>query len=154
MPSKPKQKPDATPYDIAVGLLARREHSRGELQRKLAQRGCEAGEIDDALDTLERERLLSDVRFAEQFVRSRVERGAGPAKIRAELRQRGVADVVADEALADYAAGWRQRIQDVRRKRFGESIPSDYHERARQARFLQSRGFTAEQIKQCLGLSG
>ncbi|HET8552389.1 MAG TPA: regulatory protein RecX [Gammaproteobacteria bacterium] len=153
MPSKLKQKPDTTPYDIAVGLLARREHSRGELHRKLAQRDCEAAEIDDALDTLERERLLSDVRFAEQFVRSRIERGAGPAKIRADLRQRGVADSIADEALADYADDWRQRIQDVRRKRFGEPLPDDYRERARQARFLQSRGFTAEQIKHCLGLS-
>ncbi|HET7307640.1 MAG TPA: regulatory protein RecX [Gammaproteobacteria bacterium] len=154
MPLKPKpNKSEATPYDIAVGLLARREHSRGELQRKLTQRDCNAADVDHALDALERERLLSDVRFAEQFVRSRIERGAGPAKIRADLRQRGVADSIADEALADYAADWRQRIQEVRRKRFGESLPDDYRERARQARFLQSRGFTAEQVKECLGLS-
>ncbi|HET6724397.1 MAG TPA: regulatory protein RecX [Gammaproteobacteria bacterium] len=151
MPSKPKpKKSEATPYDIAVGLLARREHSRGELQRKLTQRGCDAADVDEALGTLERERLLSDVRFAEQFVRSRVERGAGPAKIRANLRQRGVADSIVDEALEDYAADWRRRIQEVRRKRFGESLPDDYRERARQARFLQSRGFTAEQIGQVL----
>ncbi|HET7588264.1 MAG TPA: regulatory protein RecX [Gammaproteobacteria bacterium] len=151
MPSKPKpKKSDATPYDIAVGLLARREHSRTELQRKLMQRGCEAAAIDDALDTLERERLLSDARFAEQFVRSRVERGAGPAKIRSDLRQRGVADSIADAALEDYAADWRQRIQEVRRKRFGEPLPDEYRERARQARFLQSRGFTADQIGRVL----
>ncbi|HET6655399.1 MAG TPA: regulatory protein RecX [Gammaproteobacteria bacterium] len=150
-PKKPESTP--TPYDIAVRLLVRREHSRAELQRKLAQRGCDAAEVDDALGTLERERLLSDDRFAEQFVRSRVERGAGPAKIRADLRQRGVADSIVADALEEYAADWRQRAQEVRRKRFGDALPDEYRERARQARFLQARGFTAEQIRQCLGLS-
>jgi regulatory protein len=148
MPSKPK--PDREPRDIAVGLLARREHSRGELTRKLAQRGCEPGDIERALDALEDDRLLSDARFSEQFVRGRVERGAGPARIRADLRQRGVADGLAEAALDQYATDWRQRAREVRRKRFGDEPPADYKQRARQARFLQGRGFTAEQIGRVL----
>lgn len=148
MPSKPK--PDAKPYDIAVGLLARREHSRGELRRKLDQRSFEAGDIERALDGLERERLLSDERFAEQFVRERFERGSGPLKIRAELRRRGVADELASAALTGYDDEWRRRVCEVRRKRFGDGPPTDYRERARQARFLQARGFDIDQIRAAL----
>jgi regulatory protein len=149
MPSK-KPRPARDARNIAVGLLARREHSRGELARKLAQRGCDATETDAALDALERERLLCDARFTEQFVRSRVERGAGPAKIRADLRLRGVAESIADEALDDYAGNWWQHAREARRKRFGDEPPADYRQRARQARFLQGRGFTAEQIGRVL----
>lgn len=144
MPSKPK--PNANPYDIAARVLARREHARGELARKLARRGFDSTEIDDALDRLASDGYLSDERFTEQFVRGRFERGAGPARIRSELNQRGVADGLIDDALDDYASEWLQRVREVRRKRFGDAIPSEYRERARQARFLQSRGFTADQI--------
>jgi regulatory protein len=145
MTSRPKPKPEA--YDAAVALLARREHSRAELQRKLTQREHAADDIEAALDALERERLLSDARFAEQFVRGRIERGSGPHKIRAELRERGVADDVAADALAGHTQAWRERVHEVRRKRFGDAVPADYRERVRQMRFLQTRGFDAEQIR-------
>lgn len=146
MPPRNKLKPERTPYDVAVGLLARREHSRAELARKLTLRELDADAIVTALDKLESERLLSEGRFTEQFVRQRVERGHGPNKIRAALRQRGVADTLADAVLAEHAADWWRQVRDVRRKRFGHAFPDTFKERARQARFLNSRGFTAEQI--------
>lgn len=149
MLSKPRPEPGSL-RDRALGLLARREHSRVELARKLGQREFEAADIERVLDDLERERLLSDARFAEEFVRARFGRGSGPQKIRAELRRRGVADALADDALAEYSSAWRERIQEVRRKRFGDEPPADYRERARQARFLQARGFDPEQIRAVL----
>jgi regulatory protein len=95
--------------------------------------------------------LLSESRFVEQFIRQHAGRGHGPARIRAELRERGVPDAEVDAGLAAAAEDWAARARDVRRRRFGLSPPGDYAERARQARFLQYRGFSNEQIRAALG---
>jgi regulatory protein len=89
---------------------------------------------------------LSDARFAESFVHSRFQRGSGPQKIRAELRARGIDDDLVCTCLETYAEEWHELIARVRRKRFGDELPADFRERSRQMRFLQQRGFTAEQI--------
>ena len=87
-------------------------------------------------------------------MRSRVAKGQGPQRIRAELAQRGIADAAADEVLRGADVDWLTTIRAVRRKRFGPDLPSDYTERARQARFLQYRGFNSEQIRAALELDG
>jgi regulatory protein len=74
----------------AVRLLARREHSRAELVRKLAARGAPAELADEVLDSLAARRLQSDERYAESLVTSRIGRGQGPVRIRRELAERGV----------------------------------------------------------------
>jgi SOS response regulatory protein OraA/RecX len=71
-------------------LLARREHARTELGRKLSQRGFSESLVGEVLDALEAENLLSDRRFTESFVEQRMARGQGPLKIRHELRERGI----------------------------------------------------------------
>ena len=134
----------------AMNLLARREHSTRELRDKLLARGFEDGEITPALQTLSREGLLSDERFTESFIHSRMERGSGPVKIRAELRQRGVTDEVIANWLDERDRVWLERAEAVRCKKFGSALPVDYKEKARQARFLQYRGFSAEQTRQVL----
>jgi hypothetical protein len=96
----------------ALGLLARREHARGELEFKLASGGVEADAIRRVLDALEARGLLSEERFAEQFVRSRRNRGQGPRRIREELRRRGIGDAAATEALGqddEYCPNRRRR---------------------------------------------
>jgi len=134
----------------AMNLLARREHSTQELRDKLLARGFDDDEITPALQTLSREGLLSDERFTESFIHSRMERGSGPVKIRAELRQRGVTDEVIANWLDERDRVWLERAEAVRCKKFGSALPVDYKEKARQARFLQYRGFSAEQTRQVL----
>ena len=136
----------------ALDLLARREHSRLELRRKLLARSHARDMADEVLDRLQREGLLDEVRFAEQFVRSRTGRGQGPAKIRAQLLQRGVGESLIDNTLAEAGCDWMALAAAARRKRFGAAAPGEYRERARQARFLKSRGFEYGQIQAALDL--
>jgi regulatory protein len=138
----------------ALELLARREHSRRELARKLAARGFPDEVIDPVLDELERSGSLADARFTDSFVRSRVAKGQGPQRIRAELAQRGISNTEADGVLRGTDVDWLATIRGVRRKRFGPELPRDFAERARQARFLQYRGFDGEQIRAALELDG
>ena len=91
--------------------------------------------------------LLSDDRFTETYVHHRIERGYGPYRIRQELAQRGVAAEAVDEALDHAGVDWQEQVQLVRAKKFGAEIPRDRREQARQSRFLQQRGFSADQIR-------
>ena len=138
----------------AMNLLARREHSTHELKRKLKVRGMEGIVVDQALATLQEERLLSDERFVEMLVHSRIGKGHGPLRIQAELREHGVSDELIASAVASEIDGndtqWHDRIKAVRQKRFGASLPGNINERAKQMRFLQYRGFTSEQIRAVL----
>jgi regulatory protein len=144
---KPEQAADpAALRKVALDYLARREHSELELTRKLVTRGFDAGLVEATLHDLVAERLLSDARFAEAFVHSRFQRGSGPQKIHAELRERGVDDTLISDSIETYAAQWQALIREVREKKFGTAMPADFRERSRQMRFLQQRGFSAEQI--------
>ncbi len=150
MKLKPEQATDGDAIRrLALDLLARREHSRRELARKLAARGTrDRAVVDEVLAALEAEGLLSDVRFVEQFIWSRVQRGAGPLKIHAELRERGVDERLIEDSIEALADDWQALLREVREKRFGRVVPDDLRERSRQMRFLQQRGFTVEQIGQ------
>ena len=140
----------ATVRKKALAMLARREHSSAELRGKLAAKGFPAEMIEGALSDLDREGWLSDERFVEMFVRARRERGYGPMRIRAELRERGIDDAVIAAHLDAGDPEWLQRLERAKRKRFGESKAQDFAERARQMRFFQARGFTTEQIRAVL----
>jgi regulatory protein len=132
----------------AMDLLSRREHSRRELARKLEARSFPADVISEVLDALEREGLLSAERFAESFVAARHARGQGPERIRRELVERGIESP--DVWLHDERFDWTRLAREVRRKRFGESLPADFPDKARQARFLEYRGFGQQQIRAAL----
>ena len=132
----------------ALRHLARREHSRSELQKKLAPHG-EAGDVQRVLDRMDELGLQSDERFAESFVRSRGER-FGRRRIEHELAQRGISGDAADAALdAQLGGDELSRARAVWAKKFGEQ-PADAKEWGRQARFLASRGFSAELIRKVL----
>ena len=107
--------------------------------------------MERVLDALEARGFLSNERFTEQYVDSRLDRGQGPLRIREELRRRGVDGAAAKEATERDDGFWFEQASRARRKRFGETMPADYREWVRQARFLQRRGFTAEQIRSALG---
>jgi regulatory protein len=161
-PRKPKTRPDAgaderTPEEQveaaraqALKLLTRREHGREELLRKLAARGHPRAASEQACDALAASGLLSEARFVEHFVSVKTGRGAGPAKVRAELRAKGVAAAAIDAELAEVGVDWLARCEQVRRRRFGEALPVTAAERAKQARFLMGRGFGSEHIRRVL----
>jgi regulatory protein len=128
-------------------LLARREHARTELGRKLSQRGFSESLVGEVLDALEAENLLSDRRFTESFVEQRMARGQGPLKIRHELRERGISAELAKQCIDAVRQSWCEQALAVRHKRFGAESPADIRERSRQARFLAQRGFEQEHIR-------
>jgi len=132
--------------DTALGLLARREHSLRELRSKLTLRGHEAATIEAVLDELAARDLVSDERFAEAFLRSRLERGQGPLKIRAQLRERGVGAPLIDAVLSEAEIDWDRCADAARSRRFGNAPPGDREDMARQARFLRGRGFSEGQV--------
>jgi len=156
---RPKRPADGEPDDwsaatveaAAVRLLARREHSRAELVRKLGERGAPGGLVDEVLDSLAARRLQSDARYAEALVSSRAGRGQGPVRIRRELAERGVAAATIDAALEGAGQDWFELARATRRRRFGGDSPAEWNERVRQSRFLEYRGFSSEQIRFALG---
>jgi regulatory protein len=99
------------------------------------------------LDALSRRRLQSDERFAEQYLYSRQRRGYGPLRIRAELRERGVDEGLIEAYLDERDEGWLACLRQAHDKKYGDTLPQNFKEQARRARFLQYRGFTAEQIR-------
>jgi len=130
----------------AMLLLGQREHSRSELKQKLTRYAFEMPLIEQILTQLQADDLLSEERFIESFLRSRIAKGYGPLRIQQELRQRGITDYSIE--MNDEV--WIERACHVRQKRFGQGFPRDLHEKAKQMRFLQYRGFNSAQIKMAL----
>lgn len=133
----------------AMDLLARREHGRVELSRKLRQRGATAELIEPALDRLADEGLLSEARYLESFVRMRANAGYGPLRIREELTQRGLAREVVEQALRESGFDWAAQLHDVWLRKFGQ-LPGDPREKARQGRFLSYRGYSLDMVGRLL----
>jgi regulatory protein len=140
----------------AVALLARRDHSRAELAAKLRRALTETddpGEVERVLDALERDKLLSDERYAGTLTRTRAAR-YGDARVRYDLKSAGVKADTVDRSVASLKGTEVERARAVWTRRFGE-LPNTQQERGRQARFLQARGFSTETIRQVLrGPSG
>lgn len=130
--------------DRALRLLARREHSREELKRKLAGAG-ETENVEIVLQQLADAGWQSDARFAEAFARQRLQQGYGPLRIRDELQQRGV-ECPALDILAAELGGWEALIQRVYLKKYADSAPPTRAEWTKRCRFLQQRGFDFDAI--------
>ncbi len=129
----------------ALRLLAGREHSRAELERKLASHETEPGELARALDDLQAKGFISEQRVVESVVHRRAAR-LGTGRVKQELQAKGVSP----EAMADALDALRrtevERAREVWRRKFGEPA-ADATGRARQMRFLASRGFGTEAIR-------
>jgi regulatory protein len=138
-------------HAYAITLLARRDYSSGELTRKLAERGYLEHAIEPVIEELLATNKLNDERYGQNFVAYRARRGHGPARIRNDLKTSGLDRSAIDEAVkGDEAPDFLALARSVRARKFGPEIPADRKERARQARFLQYRGFSTDHIRAVL----
>jgi len=134
----------------AVALLARRDFSSSELADKLQAQGYEADTIQGVVAELAERKFIDDERYVRQFVSYHAGRGQGPARIRHDLAALGLGAAMIDVALAQ-GPDWRALAREVRVRKFGLEIPASWADKARQARFLQYRGFCADHIRTALG---
>lgn len=136
----------------ALRLLAAREHSRRELERKLAPHEAEPGQLKTALDELQARGFIDEQRVADSLVHRRAGR-LGAGRIRQELQAKGLDAERVALAVASLKASEVERAREVWRKKFGV-LPGDAAQRAKQARFLLARGFGGEVVRRVLGGAG
>jgi len=144
-----REQPD-TPVELkvrALRYLARREHSRAELARKLAPYAESAQALAALLDELAGRKQLSDERYAETRAHW-LARKYGAAKIRADLKAHGIADAIAERVSSE---GEDERARAILARKYRQPATTR-EEKARRARFLQSRGFSFETIHRALAL--
>ena len=152
----------------AFRLLARREHSRKELQSKLLNppnspsrhklppppedlsQQQRLHEVEQLLHKLEENKLLSDERFAETLTRQYLRKGKGLIALQQAYQEHQLDSTITRPLLDWLAPLWEDQARRVREKRFGDQAPSDPKEAARMQRFLASRGFTPEQIRKAV----
>ena len=137
----------------AMDLLARREHSRLELYQKLKQRQFEPDVINSELDKLLDEGLQSDERFAEAFLRSRIDKGKGPNIILSELSQRGIDELIASNVISNITdEEWNDLAYEAMNKKLRNEAELDYDKQLKLMKFLSNRGFTRSQIEKAKNL--
>ncbi len=129
-------------YSAGLKMLMRREHSRLELFQKLQTKGFDFDVVKNSISKLVEQNYQSDDRFSEEFIQMRFNQGKGPVKISSELKMRGINTF--DLSVFD----WFQLAKEIRQRKFGDFSSLDFKETAKQKRFLQSRGFTLDQINQ------
>ena len=137
--------------NTALDILARREHTRLELSRKLKAKDFSDSEIEEILEILGQEGLQSDERYTESYVNMRRNRGYGPLKIKQELQQRGISSELVDNFVHFNDDIWLDTAYQAYEKKFAHRLQDGAldtaNERAKRMRFLQSRGFTGDIIQ-------
>jgi len=134
----------------ATTLLARRDFTVRELSLRLIQQGFEEAAAAGVVEELLRDGVLDDGRYARNYVVYHAGRGQGPLRIAAELRRSGLTAELIGTALAA-GPDWGALARKVCRAKFGLQPPDSWTQRARQARFLQYRGFSSDHIRAATG---
>jgi regulatory protein len=145
------QRPQLSLKGRALRLLSGREHSRSELERKLAGHEEEPGQLRRVLDELQAKGFIDHQRVADSVVHRRAAK-LGAARVRQELQAKGLDAELVSQTVALLRATELQRAREVWARKFGEP-PADTAERSKQARFLASRGFDGEVIGKLLRVS-
>lgn len=133
----------------AMDLLARREHSRGELAIKLKQRDFEPLDIVSCLNQLEADELLSDERFCNAYAKMRSRRGFGPARVLHELTQKGVALQLVNAVMPTIE--WLPLAREAYQKKYRDAPITDFKDRAKRMQFLNYRGYSQAHINTVIG---
>jgi regulatory protein len=134
----------------AIALLARRDFASAELRAKLRSQGFDEGVAGEVITELAARGVLDDRRFAENYVNWHAGRGQGPIRIAADLRRLGLPEGLIDAALAS-GPDWPALARRARTAKFGRQPPASWADKARQARFLQYRGFSSDHIRAATG---
>lgn len=134
----------------AVSLLARRDLSSGELRGKLRAKAFDDATVAAVVADLSTRGVLNDERYAQNYVAYQSGRGRGPVRIAADLRRHGLPAAVVAAAL-EGGPDWSLLARKACRARFGPLPPQSWPEKARQARFLQQRGFSSDHIRSATG---
>lgn len=129
----------------AMRLLAMREHTQLELKNKLKRAHADA-DVEQALKSLAEQGLQSDERYTQLYVELRRNKGYGPLRICADLRERGVDEVLIDSYVDETDSHWSSLLQQVVKKKYGAQPPVDQKDMARRGRFLSYRGFPSHLI--------
>lgn len=132
----------------ALKLLSQREHSRAELERKLAPHEEEPGQLRQALDELQAKGFIDEQRVVDSVVHRRAAR-LGASRVKQELLAKGIDPARVSEAVSALRGTELDRASAIWRRKFG-ALPADAAQRARQARFLAARGFSGEVIARVL----
>jgi regulatory protein len=132
----------------ALRLLSGREHSRSELERKLAPHEEEPGQLRRVLDDLQAKGFIDHRRVVESVVHRRAGK-LGAMRIRQELQAKGLDAELVAQAVAGLRSSEEQRAREVWRRKF-DALPADAAGRGKQARFLAARGFDGEVIRRVL----
>ena len=143
----PSEKSTPSAYSKALGLLARREHSRRELKQKLDRGGYAKEDAADALERLGEQHYQDDGRFAEVLIRTRSAQGYGPMRLRAELKSHGLSDAQIRRLIDESGIDWTASASAQLRRRYGAKGTTDPSERAKRAQFLLRRGFPAATVR-------
>ena len=129
-------------------MLTRRDFSTKELTEKISLKFESRPVIDQVISTLKTEGLLSDVRFAESFVRARISKGQGKQRIKSEIKHKGIGNELLKQVIDAQDIDWISIAEKVLIKRFGNLVNPDRKEVGKRIRFLQYRGFDFDEINQ------
>ncbi|MCF1427476.1 MAG: recombination regulator RecX [Shewanella sp.] len=131
-------------------MLARRDHSRAELKAKLLAKGFDSVDADIAVGYCESMGYLDDGRYAQMLLRSHINRGHGPAKVKQAFIQKGIPAEVSSAVMNDCDCDWYQLAHDKAQRKFGPSGKLEYKEKARRIRYLIFQGFSYVQVAHAL----
>ncbi|WP_051484709.1 regulatory protein RecX [Shewanella waksmanii] len=147
-----KAAPKHSAMHIAVGLLARRDYSRQQIQLKLQQKQYDADEIETTLDHCQQSGYLDDARFAALLLKSHISKGHGVNKIRQSMQQKGLSRALIEQVLLDSECDWFEVAKLKAQKKYGEAVPLDHPTRAKCIRYLMGQGFDYEQANYALAV--
>ncbi|WP_039057109.1 recombination regulator RecX [Enterobacter sp. Bisph1] len=144
--------------DRAMRILGMRDHSEKEFRRKLTapvmtKNGPEAlditpEEVEEVVAWCIEHNFLDDTRFVGHFIASRARKGYGPARIRQELNQKGIAREACENALRECDIDWVANAREQAQRKYGEPLPVEYAAKVKVQRFLLYRGFMQEDIQE------
>ncbi|TDP01057.1 regulatory protein RecX [Marinomonas balearica] len=133
-------------YDNAMLILSQRDHSIKEIKEKLAKKEADSELIDAVIALLLEYNYLNDRRFAQIYIRSKASRLYGQFRIRQELKQKGVTQEDIAIAFDEEPVDWYENAKSLRHRKFGTLVPSDFKAKSKQMRYLQSHGFSFDEI--------
>lgn len=137
-------------YEQAVTLLAKRDYASGEIKRCLKRYSSDEDAIEAVMERLISHHYLDDSRLIEKEIRKQLAKRHGLSRIKQELKQKGLDSLAIEQALEDLDVDWFELAEELRTKKFGDELPEDAKEKAKQIRYLQYRGHSMAIIMELL----